>query len=235
MAALVLGGTFNPVHFGHLRLAVEASESLGCPRSVWVPGYRPHYRETGQLLSFDLRSRLLDVATDGMAGTSVSDVERRHDGPAYSFDILRRLAGELGDDDLGFVVGIEQFVNMRSWYRGVELADLADIVVAGRDGEGERLFRQAVKRSWPEAGEERGAPGMAAVFRPEGGRRLILLDLPRLDISSSRIRRRWLDGRSIRHLLPDPVLDLLEAHRADVTEAWRQGPPDGRTRAIVWP
>lgn len=223
MRALILGGTFNPIHIGHLRLAIETAERLGCDHTVFLPSFAPIHRSRAHLLSFEFRVRLIETASAALPSVSVSDAERRHSGPPYSVDVLPALCAEAGIDAPCFAMGLEQFERLPSWYRGRDLPHLVDLAVGIREELGEAAFHRIRETAWPDFVAVEPSPGVHAAFRePDGPRRISLLAIPRLDVTATLIRCRWREGRSLAHLVPDPALALLLAHRDEVDTAWRR-------------
>lgn len=221
---LILGGTFNPVHAGHLRLVIEAREATDCDRILLVPGFSPHYRAGRSLLDFDLRLDLLRAALDGIKGAAVQDIERTLPQPVFSYDMLTALRKEWPGAALHFVVGIDQFQHLGRWHRGSALPDLTHIVVAMRDGTAAAAFHHAMD-ALPDWSPSQPPARALAAYRRERGGEIILIGPPRLDISSSLIRARWREGRDISHLVPDAVLNLLRRHEAAVSRAWAEEEP----------
>ncbi|NLH83486.1 MAG: nicotinate-nicotinamide nucleotide adenylyltransferase, partial [Phyllobacteriaceae bacterium] len=215
-----LGGTFNPVQIGHLRLAVETTERLGCDRLVFLPGHAPRHRDLSHLLPFDLRIALLVAATRDEGAFVVDDAERRHPDAPYSRELLPRLCRDAGIDDASFVLGLEQFERLPSWFRGRELPDVVDLVVCGREERGEAMFADLVARFWTDFSPIAAPSEGTIAFERSDGRRIVHLAVPRIDVSSTLVRRLWRQRRSIAHLVPDPVLELLEQNRAMVDAAW---------------
>lgn len=226
---LILGGTFNPVHAGHLRLVIEAREATDCDHVLLVPGFSPHYRAQSGLLDFELRLDLARAALGGMERAAVLDIERRLPQPVFSYDMLTALRAERPGDAFHFVVGIDQFLHMGCWHRGTALPDLARIVVAMRDGTAEAAFHHAMKAR-PDWKPARPPSRTLAAYQRDGGGEIVLIGPPRLDISSSLIRARWREGRDISHLVPETVLALLRRHEAAVSRAWAEAEPDDPCR-----
>ena len=251
----ILGGSFNPVHVGHIRLALEVLEACRAglcaglvnavssadsassisplQRMELVPSAQPPHKSGEDILPFDLRVQLLQAALHGGGHTGlpdmgakpgpdlvVNELEGQRQGPSYTWDTLEAYRQTYPGARLLFVVGGEDFGTLSQWHRGLELPRLADIAMVPRAGSAQTAFRDEVARQWPEARLVQDARGLYAEL-PWGGR-LLYLPLPRLDISASFIRQRWLAGRSIRFLVPDAVLDVLEAHHTVVTRCWRQ-------------
>ena len=228
----ILGASFNPVHIGHVRLALEMREILALSYVDMLPcGLPPHKPATG-ILPFELRVRLLRAAIQGLAELRINTMEGEREGPSYTWDSLREYAVRLPEARLFFLLGSVDFCTLPQWRNGLELPQLADFVVVPRDGAGEDHFVQAVREHWPEAVPcapdapvvPGTAPPDAKAFRLPGGTHLLYLPLPRLDISASHLRLRFTAGLDIRFLLPPASLDCLEAERAVVEECWRELP-----------
>lgn len=197
---VIYGGTFDPVHHGHLRLALEVSERLGDVPVSLVPCHIPPHKDaTGATAA--QRLRLLKLALAGEPGLRIDDRELRREGASYTADTLRQLRAELGADvPLVMIVGTDAFAGFHRWKQWRQIAGLAHIIVVRRPGivlnpedEPARLL------------EERGVANVEALFSQAAG--LILeLDPPWLDISATGIRQRIGAGQSPRYLVPDTVL-----------------------------
>lgn len=220
----ILGGSFNPVHVAHLRLALEVLESgQGCERLDLIPCAQPPHKSLRGMLPFELRLALLHAAVQDIPGLEVNDLEGRRQGPSYTWDTLSAYREAQPHARLLFVVGGEDFGALSHWHRGQELPHLTDIAMVPRAGSAQAAFRHEVARQWPEARLVQDSSGLHAVL--PWGARLLYLPLPRLDISASFIRRRWLGGGSVRFLLPDAVLDVLDSRRDEVRACWNVEPP----------
>ena len=215
----ILGGSFNPVHVGHVRLALEVLESgMGLDRMDLIPCAQPPHKSLRGMLPFDLRLKMLLAAVRDMPALAVNDLEGHRQGPSYTWDTLSAYRTRHPDARLLFVVGGEDFGAISQWHRGPELPRLADIAMVPRAGSAREAFCHEVVRQWPEARLTQDGDSLYATL--PGGARLHYLPLPRLDISASFIRQRWLSGGSVHFLLPDAVLDVLRAHRAEVESCW---------------
>nr|WP_239985743.1 nicotinate-nucleotide adenylyltransferase [Marinobacter salexigens] len=201
---VIYGGTFDPVHHGHLRLALEVSDRLGSVPVSLVPCHIPPHRgETGATAT--QRLRLLELAIADEPCLHIDDRELRREGASYTADTLRQLRKELGAElPLAMVVGTDAFAGFDCWKEWRQIPELAHIIVVQRPGitlapEGEPARLLA----------ERGVDGAGALHGRASG--LVLkLDPPWLDISATGIRERISRGQSPRYLAPDAVLTEIQ-------------------------
>jgi nicotinate-nucleotide adenylyltransferase len=184
----ILGGAFNPPHLGHLLLAQEAHARLALDQVLLVPvGEAPH-----RTLDADpgARQRLrmveLAVAGDERLGVCAAEVDRT--GPSYTVDTLRSLRESMPDDEPTLILGADQALRLRDWRHPDEVLRLADLAVAEREGVGRSAVVAAL-------GDLAGADSIAG------------FELPRVDVSSTLVRRRSAAGLPIRYLVPDAVAE----------------------------
>ncbi len=220
----IYGGCFNPVHCGHLRAAVEAAEGLGLDRVDFVPTARPPHKPDSPMLDFAARLRLVRAAVADLPGVGVNDLEAGRPGPSYTWDTLVRYREEHPQADLFFIMGAGDMLQLASWRRGFELPGLAHLAVLCREGLGVAEIGAYLAGDGAALGAVPGAaPGagpVAAEWRFPQGTSLYCLHIPRLDISASLVRERWLCGRSLRFLAPDAVLQELASMREAAVRAW---------------
>jgi len=185
----LLGGTFNPPHLGHLVCAQEALLQLELDRLLLVPAATPPHKAIVADPGVEHRVAMCDaaVADDDRFGVSRADADRA--GPAYSVDLLRSLAGA---DELTFVVGGDMAQSLPAWRDPEGILELAQLGVAEREG---------VRR----ADIAERLAGLAGADE-----RVRFFDMPRIDISSSLIRRRAAEGGPLRYLVPDAVAAYIE-------------------------
>jgi nicotinate-nucleotide adenylyltransferase len=188
----LLGGTFNPPHVAHVACAVEALDQLGLDRVDLVPVNTPPHKEADGDPGVARRVELCELAVAGYEGLGVSRMDADVEGPSYTVDTLRRLHEHRPEDELIFIVGGDMAQSLPGWREPEAILELAAIGVAERDGAG----RDAILR---------GLDGLSGA--PD---RIRFFDMPRIDISSSLIRRRVAAGRPIRPLVPDPVAAAIE-------------------------
>lgn len=205
----LFGGTFDPVHFGHLRLAEEAISQLGLAGVRWIPAGQPPHRGTPQVTA---RQRLEMVlrSTEKNALFSVDPAEVEGDAPSYTVHTLERLRGELGNrQSLVLLVGADAFGGLSSWHRWRDIFSLAHVAVSHRPGFPVELtslpYELATEfkdRRLPDAG--------ALKVSPAGG--IVTFAMTQLAISATQIRKLVANGLSARYLLPDTVLDYIDRH-----------------------
>lgn len=231
----ILGGTFNPVHSGHVRHAVEVGENLGLDRVLLMPNAVPPHKTARELLPFELRVELLHAALNGIPLLEVCTLEKELESPSYTWRSLaefHRRGLVSRPEDLYLMLGVEDFAQLGSWARGLELPVYANLVVVPREGSGRRVFEAAGARFWPEVWPESRREGVCGPDTADGeraevplaplfpGTRCLYMPLPRMDINATEIRRRWREGRCLNVLLPDAELALMRKHDAQLREAW---------------
>lgn len=200
----ILGGTFDPIHFGHLRFAQELGEALALTEVRLLP-CRPGHRHAPQA-GESQRLDMLRLAVADNPFLVADDRDLRRSGPTYSVDTLSELRAERGDVPLVLLMGHDAFCGLPSWKDWTRLFELAHIVVAERPGETAAFPPQLASI----LAQRRITQHKALAGEPAG--RVLLAPLTALDISATRIRALLAVGRSPRYLLPEPVLDYIERH-----------------------
>jgi len=202
-----LGGTFDPVHYGHLRSALELVEKLGLAQLRLLPCAVPPHRDAP---ACDARHRaaMVELAVAGEARLACDARELRRAGKSYTIDTLQELRAELGADrSICLVVGCDAVLEIDSWHRWEALLDWAHVVVLARPGW--RLPERGAVARWLAAAR---VPDAAELQRRPAGA-ILLEELRPLAISSTEIRALLAAGRSARYLLPDSVLDYIHSQR----------------------
>jgi nicotinate-nucleotide adenylyltransferase len=211
----VLGGTFNPIHVGHLRAAEEVAEAFALDRVLLVPSAQPPHKAAGDTLAPGaMRLAWVEAACAGNPRLSACDVEIARGGASYTVDTLRALAEE-NPGRLVFIIGSDAFAELGTWREPKQLFALADFAVMARPGTPGRLA------DWiPEAlrGEFALDPGGDHARHRATGGDLRAVAISALAISSSNIRDRVRTGRSIRYLVPEAVRRDIEASRIYAVE-----------------
>jgi nicotinate-nucleotide adenylyltransferase len=210
----ILGGSFNPVHNGHLRMAIEAREALDLARVDLLPAkVPPHKGETG-LLDFGLRLTLLRLAVDGVSGLDVCGLEGEMPVPSYSHATLTRLRELFPATGFVFVLGSTDFLTLPDWHKGLELPLMTDIAVVDRLGLGQAAVDRFLDEHWEWSVE---GPG---VRRIAGGRRVVLATMARLDVSASLVREKFCAGLEVSGLVPDAVRQRMLAEPQVFRDCW---------------
>lgn len=210
----IFGGSFNPVHTGHVRMAVEVLEQLELDRVELVPASEPPHKPGEGILPFDLRMELVRRAIADVPGLGANPLEAERPGPSFTCDTLTCYRTEGPDNELHFILGASTFLELHNWHHGLEIPALASLVVVNR-WEAADDVAGFVAEHWPEA----SAVAVGEWRLPEGNA-IRLLDTPRLDIKGGHIRRRWLDRRNLSLLVPDGVRDLLEERADEIERHW---------------
>jgi nicotinate-nucleotide adenylyltransferase len=204
-----MGGTFDPVHFGHLRLAQEAAEILGLERVRWVPAGRPWHR-TQPRSAAKHRLEMVKLAIRRNALFELDDAEIRQGSPGYTVETLERLRRKLGPRrPLVLLLGTDAFRGLTSWERWRDLFRLAHIFVAQRPGHS--LTPGGMSAALATEWRKRAGTPDALRARPAGS--VVTYGTTALDISASAIRAHFAQSRSPRYLLPSVVLDYIRKHR----------------------
>ncbi len=212
----IFGGTFDPVHYGHLRAALEARELLGLEDIRLLPAGTPPHRG-GTMASAEDRLNMLRLAVAGYPEFHVDDREVRRGGRSFMADTLAEIRAGAGTSPVLLVIGEDAANELDSWHDWRSLFDLAHIVIMRRPGtrpdwEGE-LREQMESRLAIDAGQ--------LMHSPSG--RVLPLQITQLAISSTDIRERMRRGRSTRFLMPDSVIDYIEQNQLYFAGQARKG------------
>lgn len=204
----ILGGTFDPVHFGHLRTAQEALEAFKFDRMMFMPAADPPHKPNQQITLFAHRCKMLQIAVGDNNKFEVCDLEQRLSGKSYTVITLNRLLESSARDiELYFLVGMDSFLELDTWWHYRELFQLTRLVVLKRPGfpeeEMESLLRGKVSDGyrWDRKAGFYRHPWLLPVY---------CLRNTCLEISSTQIRRLLREGRSVRYLVPRGVLGYIE-------------------------
>jgi len=207
----ILGGRFDPIHYGHLRLAQEAGEALRLAAVRLIPSGTPPHRGAPEAAA-EHRLTMVRLAIADNPLLRVDECEMRREGPAYTVDTLTGIRDELGNTQpLALILGADAFIDLASWSRWQRLFELAHIVVAHRPGYPVETWQHRMAPALAREYVTRCLEDPLAVHeRPAGG--IVVLPIAELDIAASRLRLALRSGRSPRYLLPDSVLDYIRAH-----------------------
>jgi nicotinate-nucleotide adenylyltransferase len=208
----ILGGTFDPIHHGHLRIAQEALEQCKLAQVRFVPCGTPPHR-AAPLAPAKARWEMVRLALNGHPDFLVDVREVFRTDPCYTVDTLTALRAELGPQQpLCLILGGDAFLQLHTWHTWKRLFDLTHIVVLQRAGG--LPLGNAMQKADAELQTEyqaRLAPGAGALSESPGGT-IFMADMPALEISSTDIRRRCADGKSVRYLVPDAVVNHINTN-----------------------
>lgn len=187
----IMGGTFDPVHHGHLFAAEEVRYAFSLDKVVFVPAGRPWQKDERRVTPADLRYEMTMRAIVGEPGFEVSRIEIDRAGPTYTIDTLRAFRSCNPDAELVFITGADAILQILSWKDAEDAMQLATFVAVTRP-----------------------THDLASVFElgPQLRGRVEVLEIPALAISSTDIRRRVAEGRPIRYLVPDAVAQFIDEH-----------------------
>ncbi len=200
----VLGGTFDPIHFGHLRPALELYEMLGLDELRFVPSHVPPHRQS-PVVPAEHRLAMVERAIAGVSGFRVDPREIVRPGPSYTVDTLHDLRDEIGPAaPLVLIMGMDAFAGLPTWHRWRDILALAHVVVAQRPGDATRA-----DATWLDAASVVDSP---RALRARASGQVLFQAVTQLDISATRIRACLRAGRSARYLLPDDVCQYITEH-----------------------
>jgi len=196
----VMGGTFDPIHIGHLAVAEEARERLNLAVVLFVPAGQPWLKADIPISAAKHRARMVRLAIADKPYFKLSTIELERAGLSYTVDTIAELWSHLGDGDkLFFILGWENLTDLPQWREPSRLIEMCNLVVAPRPD----YPRPNLKAL------EAAIPGLS--------QRVMFMEKPQIDISASEIRQRAAKGLSIRHLLPEPVNRYIKEHRLYIT------------------
>jgi len=193
----IMGGSFDPLHIGHLIVAQDAVEYLGLSEVVFIPAAIPPHKQHLQRIDSEHRLKMLRLAVESNPKFSVSDVEVQRGGVSYTIDTLKTLHKVYPDAALLLIVGSDTLVDLHTWHKVEEILELCEVATFLRPGE-DSLEAIAEKIPLPEKQKQ---PLLQNV-----------IDAHRIEISSSEIRRRLTEGLDIRYLVPPEVETYINEH-----------------------
>jgi len=198
----VLGGTFDPVHIGHLRLAIEAQQSLALEKVVLVPLRQPPHRDA-PVASPDQRLAMLEAAVQDLSRFEIDRRELARPGPSYTIDTLVELRQLMPGESICLLMGMDAFAGLTSWRRWNEITEYAHLVIMPRPGinlpEGGVLTELVEARGVTDAGLLRSSRAGSLWFG----------DMIPLAVSATVIRQSVSSGHDIRYLVPEPVKEMI--------------------------
>ena len=189
----IIGGTFNPIHLGHLILAENAYDKLSLCKVVFMPTGKSYLKDQKIILDADIRIKMISEAIKDNDHFTVSDFETKKKGNTYTCETLSELTLLNPDDELYFIIGEDSIYNIETWRDPQVIFNKCILVVAPRDHVPDNKL-----------------VNIRDHLINKYGARIVLLDAPDIDISSSMIRKRIEDSRSIRYYVPDSVANMID-------------------------
>ena len=206
----LFGGTFDPIHFGHLRLATEVAETFRLEQVIFLPAGLPYHRGRTAHATNDQRLTMVKLATARDARFDVDERELRREGPTYTYDTLVEIRKERGPDTpLVFLTGSDAFGRIDTWHRWTELFDLAHFVIAIRAGD--ETWQSKGPGAFPKEAWPRITLNQREMLSAPSGK-VMTFFMTSIAISSTAIRTLAGEGASIRYLTPDPVVEFVRSH-----------------------
>jgi nicotinate-nucleotide adenylyltransferase len=194
----IFGGTFDPIHLGHLILAEQCREQAKLDQVWFVPAARPPHKQDQSLTSFDRRTEMLALAIAGQPAFRVDDLERRRPGPSYTIDTLAAIHARQPDDELFLLAGSDVLPDLAHWHEPRRIVELATLLIVARPG----------WALWP---QEQLVTALQ-LPAPES-LRFQVVHAPLIALSSRDLRLRVAQHRSLRYLVPPAVDAYIHAHR----------------------
>jgi nicotinate-nucleotide adenylyltransferase len=196
----IMGGTFNPIHFGHLFLAENAYEQIGLDQILFMPSKNPPHKAKPTQVTDQQRVEMIALAIRDNPHFALSTVELERSGYTYTADTLTLLKKENPETEYYFIVGADSLFMMHQWYQPQTIFSLCTVVAAGRDNvDFEKLKQQA------------------EFLQQQYQARILLLDMPTIQIASGEIRKRIIEQKSVRYYLPEVVSEYINKNRLYLT------------------
>ena len=198
----LFGGTFDPIHYGHLRTAFELLQALKLGQVRFLPAGNPPHR-LDPLAPSDLRLQMVRAAVAGQPGFTVDDREIRRSGVSYSIDTLTEMRHEYPERSLCLLLGMDAFLGVPTWHRWSEIFQLCHVVVAHRPG-----WKAPITGPLGEVMVDRGTGSVRDLHSSPAGR-IYVRAVTQLEIASTDLRALIMSGQDLRYLVPEAVRDLI--------------------------
>ena len=211
----IFGGTFDPVHYGHIKPALCIKQALNLTQIRFIPNRIPPHREV-PWLNVEQRLSLLKIALKGYADVVIDERELNRDGPSFMVDTLQSLRSDFPDEDLCLIIGLDAFMGITTWFQWRSLFDLCHLVVTTRPG-----FNESAIIDQMSADDYQFLSAKivehADALRPRETGKILLKSVPQLDISSTKIRAKLLKNEDVSEWMPEGVSRRLSENR----DSWK--------------
>lgn len=192
----LFGGTFDPIHYGHLVLAECAFYECGLDRVIFIPAARPPHKKGEAVLESDYRFQMVSLAIEDNPYFEISPLEQYRPGYSYTIDTVHSFMSRYPEAELYFITGWDALLEIGTWKDAMELVRLCRFVTAARPG------YEMVK-------DDERLRGLPEVFWAN----LLVIEVPGVDISSTKLRERFASGKPVRYLLPPVVEEYIRKHK----------------------
>ncbi len=193
----IMGGTFNPIHNGHLILGQTAYEQFDLDEVLFMPNKKPYYKKMSKNITEDQRCEMVKLAIENNDAFTFSDIEVNREGTTYTVDTLRILTEQNPDHEYYFIMGADSLFHFDSWKEAGEIVKMAVLLVATRDSMATFDIESQIEYLQSEFEDAR----IECLFSPS------------LEISSNQLRKRCREGKSIRYLVPDAVASYIKENQ----------------------
>ena len=201
----LFGGSFNPLHMGHLRAAEEVREILGLDKVIFIPSSIHPIKNEKSIIDAKYRLKMLELATRDIKEFEVSDVELKRPGPSYTIDTLKYFKDKFTNYTLFFILGSENFAKIDNWKDYKDLFKYANFSVLSRPGYSLETVGKIFPRSLAKQFKLSDKKGGKAVYKHSGGNKVIFFKIKGIRISSTTLRKLVEKGKSIKYFVPDRV------------------------------
>ena len=208
----IFGGTFDPVHYGHIKPALSIKQALNLTQIRFIPNRIPPHREI-PWLDVEQRLILLKVALKDYADVVIDERELNRDGPSFMVDTLKSLRSDFPDEDLCLIIGMDAFMGITTWFQWRSLFDLCHLVVTTRPGFNESAIADQMSAEDYQFLSAKMV-GHAHELRPRETGKILLKSVPQLDISSTQIRAKLLKNEDVSEWMPEAVSGRLSENRS---------------------
>jgi len=192
----VFGGSFNPVHSGHLLLAEYIREEFKLDKIVFIPAKKPPHKVDSDLATAQHRYNMVQIAISNNPFFEVSDTELNREGLSYTADTLVEMREENPDKKFFFICGADSIINLSTWHNVNEIFKFADVIAAGRAEASDIEFQNMIQ--W---------------YQEQYNAKIFCSGAPLIEISSTGVRNRIKEGKSIRYMVPEMVYNYIQLHR----------------------
>ncbi|RJQ20538.1 MAG: nicotinate-nucleotide adenylyltransferase [Nitrospiraceae bacterium] len=211
----ICGGTFNPIHYGHLRTAEEVRDKLSLDKILFIPAGRPPFEKSG-LIRASHRYKMVKLAIADNPCFEVSDIEVKMKGKSFTVDTIRKLGEKYKGSELFFILGIDAFLDLPHWKQPDKLVSLTNMIIISRPGYSftglvaSPYLGEVRKKTLKELDEGRKS---VFSFGISGNKKGFLCRVTPLDTSASAVRNLIISGKSVKYLLPDSVESYIISHK----------------------